>query len=147
MDGLSIIKLERVGRSPSFLSESLWHTAPITNNMCHLIMCKSHLQCNFIVLILMRAVSKQKQVFLSVIPKVSLARMVQANRAGRSPTFWTRGLALLGLAGTRGLASPIEEVLSFKTSPSLPISDQQNHRYLDCCTPTPRDIWRVPRVL
>ncbi len=33
-------------------------------------------------------------------------------RAGRSPTFWTRGLALLGLAGTRGLASPIEELLS-----------------------------------
>ncbi len=36
--------------------------------------------------------------------------------AGASPTFWTHGLASLGLAGTRGLASPIEEVLSFKTS-------------------------------
>ena len=42
------------------------------------------------------------------------------NRAGRSPTFW---LALLGLAGTRGLASPIEEDISFKTSPSLSWSD------------------------
>ncbi len=27
--------------------------------------------------------------------------------AGTSPTFWTRGLAAFGLAGTRGLASPI----------------------------------------
>ena len=45
-------------------------------------------------------------------------------RAGTSPTFWTRGLASLGLAGTRGLASPIEELLSFNTSPSLPRSEQ-----------------------
>ncbi len=29
------------------------------------------------------------------------------SRAGTSPTVWTRGLACLGLAGTRGLASPI----------------------------------------
>ncbi len=43
--------------------------------------------------------------------------------AGTSPTFWTRGLACLGLAGTRGLASPTEELLSFKTSPSLLRSD------------------------
>ncbi len=34
--------------------------------------------------------------------------------AGTSPTFWTRGLAALGLAGTRGLASPIEDLPSFK---------------------------------
>ena len=27
---------------------------------------------------------------------------------GTSPTLWTRGLATLGLAGTRGLASPID---------------------------------------
>ncbi len=40
-------------------------------------------------------------------------------RAGRSPTFWTRGLAILGLAGTRGLANPEEEPLSFKTSHNL----------------------------
>ncbi len=32
--------------------------------------------------------------------------------AERSSSFWTRGLASLGLAGTRGLASPIEEVPS-----------------------------------
>ncbi len=37
-----------------------------------------------------------------------------ATRAGMSPTFWTRGLAYLGLAGTCGLAGPIEELLSFK---------------------------------
>ncbi len=39
--------------------------------------------------------------------------------AGTSPTVWTRGLATLGLAGTRGLASPIEELPSFKISPRL----------------------------
>ncbi len=33
--------------------------------------------------------------------------------AGTSPTIWTRGLATLGLAGTRGLASPTEELPSF----------------------------------
>ncbi len=31
------------------------------------------------------------------------------NSAGTSPTFWTRGLVALGLAGTRGLAGPIED--------------------------------------
>ncbi len=31
--------------------------------------------------------------------------------AGTSPTLWTRGLATLGLAGTRGPASPIEELV------------------------------------
>ncbi len=31
-------------------------------------------------------------------------------RAGTSPTFWTHGLAFLGLAGTRGFASPIEDL-------------------------------------
>ena len=42
-----------------------------------------------------------------------------STRAGTNPTFWTRGLASPGLAGTRGLASPVEELLSFKISPSL----------------------------
>ncbi len=37
---------------------------------------------------------------------------MQRVRAGTSPTFWTRGLASPGLAGTRGLASPVEELLS-----------------------------------
>ena len=37
-------------------------------------------------------------------------------RAGRSPNFWTRGLASPGLVVTRGLASPIEEDLSFDES-------------------------------
>ncbi len=37
--------------------------------------------------------------------------------AGTSPTLWTRGLAALGLAGTRGLASPTEDLPSFKMSP------------------------------
>ncbi len=46
-----------------------------------------------------------------------------ANSAGTSPTVWTRGLASLGLAGTHGLASPIEDLLSFKTNPSLSRSD------------------------
>ncbi len=46
------------------------------------------------------------------------------SRAGTSPTVWTRGLACLGLAGTRGLAGPIEELPSFKMSPSLPRSEQ-----------------------
>ncbi len=32
--------------------------------------------------------------------------------AGMSPTLWTRGLAALGLVGTRGLSSPIEELPS-----------------------------------
>ncbi len=41
-----------------------------------------------------------------------------------SPKSWTRGPASLGLAGTRGLASPTGEVLGFKISPSLPRSDQ-----------------------
>ncbi len=44
--------------------------------------------------------------------------------AGTSPTFWTRGLAALGLAGTRGLASPIEDLPSFKMNPSLSRSEQ-----------------------
>ncbi len=47
-----------------------------------------------------------------------------ATSAGTSPTVWTRGLASLGLAGTRGLASPIADLLSFKTSPKLSRSDQ-----------------------
>ncbi len=42
-----------------------------------------------------------------------------SNRAGRSPTFWTRGLTFLGLAGTRGLASLTKEVLSFKWTRTL----------------------------
>ncbi len=40
-------------------------------------------------------------------------------RAGRSPTFQDPGTRLDGLAGTRVPASPIEHVLSFKTSPYL----------------------------
>ncbi len=40
-------------------------------------------------------------------------------KAGRSPTFWTRRLALLGPADTRGRASPIEELLSFKMDSAL----------------------------
>ncbi len=39
--------------------------------------------------------------------------LVESSSAGTSPTFWTRGLAFLGLAGTRGLASPKEDLLSF----------------------------------
>ena len=34
--------------------------------------------------------------------------------AGTSPTFWTRGLPSLGLAGTHGLAGPIEEDSALK---------------------------------
>ena len=33
--------------------------------------------------------------------------LTASSRAGRSPTSWIHGLALPGLAGTRGLASPI----------------------------------------
>ncbi len=40
-----------------------------------------------------------------------------AVRAGRSPTFWDPGTPLNGLTGTRGFASPREQVLSFKISP------------------------------
>ena len=50
---------------------------------------------------------------------ICLYSLVITSRAGTSPTRWTRGLASLGLAGTRGLASPLEEFLSFKISPSL----------------------------
>ena len=32
------------------------------------------------------------------------------NRAGRSPTFWTCGLSFSGLAGTHGLAGPIQDL-------------------------------------
>ncbi len=39
---------------------------------------------------------------------------------GRSPNFWTRGLASLGLAGTRGPASPIEDILSFNAMHAMP---------------------------
>ena len=40
------------------------------------------------------------------------------SRTGRSPTFWTRTcrLTCLGLAGTLGPVSPIEEIFSFKTA-------------------------------
>ena len=38
-------------------------------------------------------------------------------RPGRSPDIWTRGLAFPGVLGTRGLASPKEDLLSFKISP------------------------------
>ncbi len=46
--------------------------------------------------------------------------------AGTNPTVWTRELAFLGLAGTRGLPGPIEELFSFKTSPSLSKSDNKD---------------------
>ncbi len=35
---------------------------------------------------------------------------------GRSPIFWTHGLAFLGLPGTRGLTSPIEEFSNYDDS-------------------------------
>ncbi len=72
-------------------------------------------------------------------------------RAGKSPTFWTRGLAMLGLAGTRGLASPIEELLSFKTSPSLSRLSHWNRRYLRYYSPTPSQPflqqWQLDKAL
>ncbi len=54
----------------------------------------------------------------------SMVCLFMQSRAGTSPSVWTRGLAFLGLAGTRGLASPIEDLLSFKISPSLSKSDK-----------------------
>ncbi len=56
--------------------------------------------------------------------KVQPLHLMAGTSAGTSPTFWTRGLAILGLAGTRGLASPIEDLPSFKMSPSLSRSEQ-----------------------
>ncbi len=47
-----------------------------------------------------------------------LNECVPCTSAETSPTFWTRGLASLGLAGTRGIASLIGGLLSFKISPS-----------------------------
>ncbi len=40
-------------------------------------------------------------------------------RAGRSPTFQDPDTPLFGLTGTRGFASVIEQILSFKTNPCL----------------------------
>ena len=69
-------------------------------------------------------------------------------RAGRSPTFWTGGPASIGLAGTRELASPLEELLSFKTSPSLSIMHQQNQRCVKDSTPTPSNnvLWTIRSI-
>ena len=49
---------------------------------------------------------------------------LMGSRAGTSPPFWTRGLASLGLAVTRGLASQTEELFSFKITPSVSRSEQ-----------------------
>ncbi len=44
------------------------------------------------------------------LPKFWRHNKVILTRAGTSPSVWTHGLAFLGLAGTRGLASPIEDL-------------------------------------
>ncbi len=67
-------------------------------------------------------------------------------RAGRSPTFWTLGLAFLGLAGTRGLASPIEELLSFKTSSSKYIFDSSTNVTFDSALASPTSSLKWTRT-
>ncbi len=47
-------------------------------------------------------------------------------RAYEIGMFWTHGLASLGLVGTLGLASPMGELLSFKTSTSLPSESHES---------------------
>ena len=51
--------------------------------------------------------------------RINVMPFIIINSAGTSPTFWTRGLAALGLAGTRGLAGPIEDLPSFEMSSFL----------------------------
>ena len=64
-----------------------------------------------------------KVVSISISPHLYATSDVDIS-AGTNPTFWARGLASLGLmgarglVGTHGLAYPIEELLSFKTSSS-----------------------------
>ena len=77
---------------------------------------------------------------LGIFDRVPDIRILQhpsiCTRAGRSPIFEDPGTPLCGLAGTRGFASLIGHVLSFKISPRLSRSNQQKLRYLKKCTLT-----------
>ena len=57
----------------------------------------------------------------------SFSKHNQNTRAGRSPTFQDPGTPLFGHAGTRGFASPIEQLLSFKMSPFIWTRTRESH--------------------